>query len=47
LLPAGALSTGVRDVLQQGAAFPAGNVVTLLVWAVAAIAFATRMFKWE
>lgn len=47
LLPTDALSTGVRDVLQQGAAFPAGNAVTLLVWAVTAIAFAVRMFKWE
>ena len=47
LLPTGALSTGMRDVLQQGAAFPAGNAVTLLLWAVAAIAFAARMFKWE
>src|ERR1700690_114212 len=40
LLPTGALSTGLREVLQHGAAFPAGNVMTLLVWAVAAIAVA-------
>ena len=47
LLPTGALSTGLRDVLQHGATFPAGNTVTLAVWALAAIALATRTFKWE
>src|SRR6202042_2131760 len=34
LLPTGALSTGLRDVLQHGATFPAGNTITLAVWAV-------------
>jgi ABC-2 type transport system permease protein len=47
LLPTGALSTGLRDVLAHGVAFPVGNTVTLLVWAVAAIALAARVFKWE
>jgi ABC-2 type transport system permease protein len=47
LLPTGALSTGLRAVLQTGAAFPAGNVITLAVWAVVAIAAAARMFRWE
>jgi ABC-2 type transport system permease protein len=47
LLPTGALSTGLRDVLQQGVVFPAGNVVTLVVWAVAAIALAARTFRWD
>ena len=47
LLPAGALSAGLRSVLQQRAVFPAGNAVTLLVWAVVAIALAARTFKWE
>jgi ABC-2 type transport system permease protein len=47
LLPTGALSTGLRSVLQQGAAFPVGNTVTLLVWAAAAIILAARLFKWE
>src|ERR1700690_3240731 len=47
LLPTGALSTGLRDVLQHGAVFPAGNTITLLVWAVVAITFAARMFRWE
>jgi ABC-2 type transport system permease protein len=47
LLPTGALSTGLRSVLQQRAVFPVGNVVTLLVWAVVAIALAARTFKWD
>jgi ABC-2 type transport system permease protein len=47
LLPTGALSTGLRDVLQQGGAFPAGNAITLAVWAAAAITLAARMFRWE
>ena len=47
LLPTGALSTGLRSVLADGVAFPVGNTVTLLVWAIAAIALAARVFKWE
>ncbi len=47
LLPTGALSTGLRDVLQHGTAFPAGNAVTLAIWAAAAIALAARTFRWE
>ena len=47
LLPTGALSTGLRNVLQHGTAFPVGNTVTLAVWAVVAIACAARMFRWE
>jgi ABC-2 type transport system permease protein len=47
LLPTGALSTGLRNVLQHGATFPAANLVTLVVWAVVAIALAARMFRWE
>jgi ABC-2 type transport system permease protein len=47
LLPSGALSTGLRSVLQQGAAFPVGNTLTLAVWAVAGIALAARYFRWE
>ena len=39
--------TGLRDVLQHGTAFPAGNTITLAVWAVVAITFAARMFRWE
>jgi ABC-2 type transport system permease protein len=47
LLPTGALSTGLRDVLQYGVALPVGNTVTLAVWAVVAIALAARTFRWD
>ncbi len=47
LLPTGALSTGLRSVLAHHVAFPVGNTVTLLVWAVATIALAARVFRWE
>jgi ABC-2 type transport system permease protein len=47
LLPTGALSTGLRDVLAGGAVFPVRDVVTLAVWAVAGIALAARSFRWE
>jgi ABC-2 type transport system permease protein len=47
LLPTGALSTGLRSVLAHGVVFPVGNTVTLLVWAIAAIALATRVFRWD
>ncbi len=47
LLPTGALSTGLRDVLANAAAFPARDVLTLAVWAVAGIALAARFFRWE
>jgi ABC-2 type transport system permease protein len=47
LLPTGALSTGLRDVLAHGVVFPVGNMITLLVWAVGAILLATRLFRWE
>ena len=47
LLPTGALSTGLRDVLQLGTAFPAKDAITLAVWAAVAITAAARMFRWE
>ena len=47
LLPTGALSTGLRDVLANAAAFPVRDVVTLAVWAVAGITLAARYFRWE
>src|SRR5499427_3139605 len=47
LLPTGALSTGLRDVLAGGAAFPVKDAVTLTIWAVAGIALAARFFRWE
>jgi ABC-2 type transport system permease protein len=47
LLPTGALSTGLRDVLALGAGFPVKDAVTLAVWAVAGIGLAARYFRWE
>jgi ABC-2 type transport system permease protein len=47
LLPTGALSTGLRNVLQHAAAFPVGNVLTLAIWAAVAITLAARTFRWE
>jgi ABC-2 type transport system permease protein len=47
LLPTGALSTGLRNVLQHAAVFPTGNIVTLAIWAAVAITAAARTFRWE
>jgi ABC-2 type transport system permease protein len=47
LLPTGALSTGLRSVLQHGAVLPLGNALTLAVWAAAGITLAARTFRWE
>jgi ABC-2 type transport system permease protein len=46
-LPTDALSTGLRDVLQQEVAFPVGSMVTLAVWATVAIAVAARTSPWD
>lgn len=47
LLPAAALSETVRAVLTPGRSFPVGELVVLLVWAVAAPLGAARWFRWE
>jgi ABC-2 type transport system permease protein len=47
LLPIAALSDGLRDVLQQGAGMPWGNLGILAVWAVLALGAAARLFRWE
>jgi ABC-2 type transport system permease protein len=47
LLPAGALSDGLRAVLQHGSGMPAGDLLVLVVWAVAGITVATAVFRWE
>ena len=47
LLPSGALSDGLRAVLQHGAAAPPRDLAVLAVWAAAAIALAARTFRWE
>ncbi len=47
LLPAAALSETVRAALTPGRSFPVGELVVLLVWAVAAPVAAARWFRWE
>jgi ABC-2 type transport system permease protein len=47
VLPTGALSTALRDVLAYHAGLPVRETVALAIWAVAGIALAARSFKWE
>jgi len=47
LLPTGALSTGLRDILANASAFPAKEAAALAVWAILSIALAIRFFRWE
>ena len=47
LLPTAALSDGLRQVLQEGAAAPARDLLALGAWAVGALAAASRFFRWE
>ncbi|MFD4320643.1 ABC transporter permease [Streptomyces sp. NPDC058548] len=47
LLPISALSDGLRAVLQDGAALPWGDAVTLAVWAVLGLGAAAKFFRWE
>ncbi|MCX5436584.1 ABC transporter permease [Streptomyces sp. NBC_01280] len=47
LLPISALSDGLRDVLQHGAAMPWGDLGILAVWAVLGLGVAARYFRWE
>ncbi|MCX5383140.1 ABC transporter permease [Streptomyces sp. NBC_00083] len=47
LLPISALSDGLRDVLQSGAAMPWGDVGILAVWAVLGLGAAAKFFRWE
>ncbi|MDX3401138.1 ABC transporter permease [Streptomyces violaceoruber] len=47
LLPISALSDGLRDVLQHGAAMPWGDLGILAGWAVAGLAAAGKFFRWE
>jgi ABC-2 type transport system permease protein len=47
LLPAGALSDGLRTVLAHSGGLPVRDLIVLCAWAVAAIALAARTFRWE
>ena len=47
LLPSGALSDGLHDVLQHGTGLPVRDLAVLIVWAVVGIALAARLFRWE
>ncbi|MCX5196581.1 ABC transporter permease [Streptomyces sp. NBC_00249] len=47
LLPISALSDGLREVLQHGAALPLGDAAVLAVWAVLGLGAAARFFRWE
>jgi ABC-2 type transport system permease protein len=47
LLPAGALSDGLRSVLAHSAGFPAADLAVLCVWAALGIALTARTFRWE
>jgi ABC-2 type transport system permease protein len=46
-LPAAALSETLRGVLDSRVAFPAGEFVVLVIWAIAAPLAAARWFRWE
>ena len=46
-LPAGALASGLRDVIQRGGAVPVHDAAVLLAWAVVSIAAAGAWFRWE
>jgi len=47
LLPTAALSGGLREVLQDGVALPGAEALVLAVWALAGLALAARLFRWE
>jgi ABC-2 type transport system permease protein len=47
LLPAGALSDGLRATLAHSAGLPLRDLLVLCVWAIVAIAVAARTFRWE
>lgn len=47
LLPSGAMSDGLRSVLQFGGGLPGRDLLVLLAWAAAGIWVASRAFRWE
>jgi ABC-2 type transport system permease protein len=46
-LPSGALSDGLRSVLEHGTALPVHDLVVLVMWAAVMVALAARTFRWE
>ena len=46
-LPAAALSETLRGVLDPSVSFPTGELVVLVIWAIAAPLAAARWFRWE
>jgi ABC-2 type transport system permease protein len=47
LLPAAALSDGLRTVLAHSGGLPGRDLLVLCAWAIVAIALAARTFRWE
>ncbi len=47
LLPADALSDGLRSMFQYGGGLPVRDLLVLLVWAAVGISLAVRTFRWE
>ncbi|MCX5379033.1 ABC transporter permease [Streptomyces sp. NBC_00091] len=47
LLPISALSDGLREVLQHGAALPWGDAAVLGGWAVLGLGAAAKLFRWD
>jgi ABC-2 type transport system permease protein len=47
LLPAGALSDGLRATLAHSSGLPVRDLLVLCAWAIVAIALAVRTFRWE
>ncbi len=47
LLPLGAMSEGLRHVLNRGIGVPLHDWVTIAVWAVAGAVAASRWFRWD
>jgi ABC-2 type transport system permease protein len=47
LLPSGAMSDGLRSVLQYGGGLPVRDLLVLVIWAIVGIGVAARTFRWE
>jgi ABC-2 type transport system permease protein len=47
LLPADALSDGLRSMLSHSGGLPVADLLVLCVWAAAGITLAVRTFRWE